>query len=742
MRLKGTTELNINSETFEGNLREVRAQVKQINFDDGITVLSFMPQVGKTESFINYCEANPEKNIAYFAPNHDLLDEVELRLIEKMPLLNVIHWCGIRKICQPYKKEYPIIKTLIDNGLTTRFYCETCEFSVNCNYGSLITQFNYSKPAIILAPMEYIKSHAYEFDAIFVDEFVIKSYAYSLPDKKEVKEAISILRGFENIPIFDDLFNKLNITEDLNGMTVPGQISRMELAEKLNEMDLTELRRIFQNGMSKSTIDINNFKLLAGVLRDINNLVDFFKWRHIYRNSEGYEKDLKSYYEPYIYKLFELAESIPIVLMDATFNCELFKDLLSSYDGEFGINNFDINVYRTHIKNKDSIIYRINPDSWYPKASLAGITENVKELYNFYTKMNKKVGIITIKDVKEQYFDGFKTLHYRNLRGKNEFENFDILILLGTPQPNVKGVIDTHNELYLTNFFKNTKWYYDADTGKLDPREELDYAIQDIKDIYKSMYLFTWNLDIRKQGILIEFLQQYIDPVYGTINYDVGWLDNASIEKTNDKNIKIFDESHTILLKLYTSKNKVILTKDDGRIYELEAKKDNNTYTISFMRKNPYLDKKRKLVRTSKMYGESGEPIKADLIQLLMREHELYQAIYRIRPLRNPKTIYVWGIVPETVKNELCYKELTNLDKHINMTRIKYLRSIDLEHYLLHEKRISKITDEIVRDFDCTRYSADKIITEYLGKSPMWNKDKMKIPTSNKPVDVVRLKVK
>jgi len=742
MRLQGTTELNIKSEPpFEGSLEKVRAQLEQISFDKGITVLALQPEAGKTEAFIKYCEANQNQNIAYFAPYHSLLNEVEQRLEGAS---NVIHWYGKKNICQLYKDKDPFLIALIENGLTTRFYCESCKLSDECGYKSHINQFDFSRPSIILAPLEYIKKHADKFDAIFVDEFVIKSYAYSLPEKKDIREAIRILRNFEKLPIFDDLCNELKIIEYPNGLTDIGPISRMELAEKLNEMNLTNLRDIFQRGMSKSNID--DFELLAKVLKDINNLADFLKWKQIYRDSEGYEKDLNTYYDPYIYKLFELAESKPIIIMDATFNEELFEDLLRGYDGEFGINNFDINVYKTSIQNKDSVIYRVNPTAWYPKSSIIyheqiniDLINSVKKLYKFYTKIGKKVGIITIKDIKEQIFNGFETLHYRNLRGKNEFENFDVLILLGTPQPNLTGVMDIHNELYLTNLKKYRSYHYvpnDDGTGKLVKKETFDYAIQDIKDIYDSVYLFTWDLDKIKYGWLIEFLKNYLDPMDGTIHHDIGWLDNAIIEKTSDKKIKISDVNHTILLRLYTSNNQVKLTREDGRIYILQAKKDNDTYIISFQRKYPYLDKRRKLVRTWKMHGENDEPIKADLIQLLLREHELYQAIYRIRPLGKPKTIYIWGIVPEVVKEELNYAELTNLNSHLKNVYAEFLMSVDLENYMENEKRISVIVSEILRDYECTEYIAKKMIKGFLDKSS-WKKDDMKIPTSNRPVNVV-----
>lgn len=635
-RLKGTTELRIKEYSLKAiNLTDVRKEVEGIAFDKGITVLALQPEIGKTFSFIKYCQDNADKNIAYFAPNHKLLDEVEIRLKEKLPSSNIIHWRGMGKICKLYQENDPYLNIFIDNSFDLHYYCGECEHSKGCQYKDYRKQFTITKPCIVLSPLEYIKKHVDKFDTIFVDELIIKCYTYSLPDEEELRSVISILWDFEHAPILEELRTA---------------ISNPEI---FNKIDKQELWRVFQRGRRKSLPDLKKIELLGKVFNNIYDSVEFLKWKSIYEKSDGYEKSLKTYYEPFIYKLFELAETKPIVFMDATFSQELFEDLLQGYDGEFGIkNNFDVNIYYTNVKNKNSVVYRVNPTSWYPKSSITtNIITDAKKLYNSYNILNKKVGLITSKDIEIQFFNGFNALHYNNLRGQNKFEDFDVLILLGTYLMNPIGIVDYHNELYLTDLSTSTKVIeFDTD-GDAD-----NYA-------------------------------QTKDPKYGHIK--------------------------TII-----------------------------DYAVVNIKDLSYLDSRRRYIRTKRQRyiddaGESvAEPIKADLIEVINREYELYQAIYRIRPLSKPKIIYMWGIVPESVKEELQYEEIEDIDLIIRELKQELIDRCSLESYFEEDKRISAIEEAITKDTDCSRYQADKMVKEFLSKSQIWAKDKKKIPESDKPVFV------
>ncbi|VVB85641.1 Uncharacterised protein [uncultured archaeon] len=739
-RLKGTTTFKIDEQDLNGKtLPDVRDELRDIKFDKGITVLALQPEVGKTETFIKYCKNNPEKNIAYFAPNHDLLKEVADRL-EEMSLKG-LHWYGLTKICKRYLDEDPFVKTMIERGLSIHSFCKFCYID-QCDY---INQFKYTKPAIILAPSAYIGTHYItDFDTVFVDEFSkdCSTFSWALVDT-EVKQSVSILRGFEYSPILDEL---------MNGVSNP---------EQFKEIDLKELRRIFLRGINKSILEPKSFNLLAKVLSDINKSVEFLKWKNIYQKSDGYEKFLKTYYEPYIYNLFELAESLPIVLMDATFNKELFTDLLNGYGGEFVIkNNFYINIYNSHVQNKESVVCRVNPTYWYPKSSItSGIIQDVKNLYNIQVKKGKRVGIITFKDIESQ-FEGFKILHYGDLRGKNEFETFDVLILLGTYQVNPVGIINDHNELYLTDLSVSTKVIeFDTDeeadnyAKTKDPkyghiRPVYDYAVVNLKDNFDEKtslceILFSWDTPIKQHVWL--FVMNVLD-INGVKNPDVVWFFTANIEKTPDnKTMKMYDENHSISITLNDTQDKITLTMDDGKAYGFNAKMNTGSLSIfmPYKKKYPYLDGKRRYIRTKRQryIDDSGrsvsEEIKADLIELIKRENEHYQAIYRIRPLSKPKIIYVWGIVPEDVKGQLRYEEIEDINLHINVLRQGLIDRCNPESYFEHEKRISEIKEAMVKDTDCSLYKAEKKVNEFLAKTDKWKKDKKKIPESDKRVDIV-----
>ena len=198
VRLQGTTELNINSETLEGSLKEVRAQLDQISFDDGITVLSLQPEVGKTESFLRYCDANTEKNIVYFSPDHDLLKEVEKKLKQRLPSSNIVRWEGKSRICRNIKD--PILSILAKNKVPNNWFCNICEYCQNCKY---LTQFSFHNPSIIVAPSSYIRTSYIKknFDVIFVDELLkdCKEYSWGL-DSTTVNNAIELITNIGNVP--------------------------------------------------------------------------------------------------------------------------------------------------------------------------------------------------------------------------------------------------------------------------------------------------------------------------------------------------------------------------------------------------------------------------------------------------------------------------------------------------------------------------------------------------------------
>lgn len=464
MRLKGATELNIETHVLKGNLGKVRSRLQGIDLESGITVLALQPEIGKTHTFIEYCKEHPNKKIGYFAPDHELLKEVESKLRSK-GISNVIRWEGQKLKCKLYDDKYVSIWTNLNLSISA--FCSSCEYHLNCNYKK---QFVHQDKGITLAPSAYLGTNyiSEKFDIIFIDEFLKDCKEYSLAlTKDDVKQAKSY-RDIDSIEDSDILYKVADGSDDFNINKIRG------LYESLEDVCM------------KSLPNRDQFIIFTNLLSNLKKSIEFFEWRRMYADCKLYTSELDKYYEPHVYNLFRQAELIPVILLDATFNQELFEDLLAGYDGEFGIKNtFDITIYYSELFNIKSNVVKVNPKSWYPRSSISYDQINkVKYMYKLHKELDEdmKIGIITHKRFKD-HFKEFKVLTYGNQRGQNKLKECDILIILGTYQMPSRGIIEQHNKLYLTNLEVNEGGKYDDYIDERDYHEyEVSKAMSEIEE--------------------------------------------------------------------------------------------------------------------------------------------------------------------------------------------------------------------------------------------------------------------
>lgn len=159
----------------------------------------------------------------------------------------------------------------------------------------------------------------------------------------------------------------------------------------------------------------------------------------------------------------------------------------------------------------------------------------------------------------------------------------------------------------------------------------------------------------------------------------------------------------------------------------------------------PYPDGRRKLIRFTREITCNGEiqneVIKADLIEKINREDEMYQAIHRIRPLGSPKKIYVFGIVPEKVKEELTYQEIPDinhliedLEKHV---RNKERKEFDIETLFEDGKLYPEIVKEVMK-LGYSSSGADKKIKKLIDNSSEWERVQTQVEGIDKPVYILK----
>jgi len=398
---------------------------------------------------------------------------------------------------------------------------------------------------------------------------------------------------------------------------------------------------------------------------------------------------LTTYYEPDIYELFRLAESKPIIFLDASFSQELFTDLLKGYDGEFGINNnFNIKIYYSKVINKSSFVYKVYPEAWYPRASVSkNLIPNVQKLYNLFEKLNIRVGIITFKKTEEFYFKtDYHSLHYGKLRGQNIFENYDVLIILGTYQLHPNGIAELYNKLYLGNE-KDITEHFDRRSIYEEMKHEEELAKKDIEE-------FNVWLESAEGS---QYFEYFKDLDFDPNDYGITPQDFGPGMPSPPAKWEYPDRRHELI---------------DG--YKVKKSSDGKQHLVK---------------------------IKARLIETILREEEMYQAIYRIRPLGRPKEIYVFGIVPEKVKEELTYKEIPDI-KHLiedleRQVRTKEKKEFDIETLFEDEKRISEIVAEAIK-IGYSSSGAYKKINALIDNSSEWERVKIKESGIDRPVLILK----
>jgi hypothetical protein len=429
---------------LEGNAREVQQRGSEIDFlESDITVLSQQPGLGKTHAVIEFCENNPDKKILYLTTGHQLIDET----IEKIPRAS--HWHGFKhpdKGCPKYQ-TIPRVKKLYGASQNISLTC----YLMGCNKSKCRYWKQFGKSDVVFAPVNYVvTNHVWDegifgFDICFIDESILKTEELKL-DLEECKMAIQAVSEVESI---DDI--------------VP-------LLENRDYKKLRELRSKIRSNIDRALYEYGisgNYKKMRIVNKiNIDQILEYGFYDELYRGMIDNCKMINGfpiYYKPFSYKIFEIAQQAPVVMLDASFQEELFKDHLEFFNFEYGLmRDLKITIYRSHVGNHESIIYRMYDTSAHPRTNfkdhkgetIPWILRDLRQIYQIFG--SKNIGIITFKDLitdnvimgrKESF--GFESMSYGNLLGSNSFDGKKVLVILGTYDISRKQVIEEIYKHYL-----------------------------------------------------------------------------------------------------------------------------------------------------------------------------------------------------------------------------------------------------------------------------------------------------
>lgn len=600
MTLKIKTDFPIERLNLGDELKLVRDKLSKIDFTKpGIHILKVQPSVGKTYAIKEL--TNRLNSYLVVTSSHKLLGE-------EYQLKGAKHWKGVNreKMCSEYDK----IKSKYDLGIPIRTLCkfQGCKIS-NCPYWK---QFNTKKA---VAPFEYLQTNRVEY----------KSYN----KKGDFKFGVVIV---------DESMNRLktlkfNETELIEAMDTiqrysPNQKLEKEFVNFLanpNYYDFEDFLSAYGMDLYRAKIAAINAALKNKKKPDASKIsrLDVIGLRKIlyYKAIHGVE----SYSESLFYQVFDLVrQGIPIIILDATFDEKQMQVVLGKYQKEETkiprtillkknlepLDAMKITIYESSLEDKNQVIRKMDKDNLYYRKAFfkdkgqitphgESLIKKFRERIQAVKRKHKTVGIITYKSLASHFQDLGPTDYLGNLRGSNKIKDVDVLFIIGTPVYPPNEIIKRYNGLTLAD---------------LDDSEVKRLIYKQIKGKY---YYFDTETD--------EFVNQ---PPYDSL-------------------IRPQIDIPTLLNKY--------LAGDKDDINDLDKKKPVPLMDKDF---NKYLDVDILLLlsKSKEKIAESYYPLyEFDYNQT---ENEKYQAVHRARLFNHNKPVFIFGDVPQKIREEFMVIEL------------------------------------------------------------------------------------
>ena len=454
-RMRGRNPVpDFNHIMLEGDASAVQQQSSSIDFmASDITVLSQQPGLGKTHAVIEFCKNNPGKKILYLTTRHRLINEITTGLRKAS------HWYGFSHLEDGEPKgcpEFlnPRVGRLYEAHLRTSLICS----AMGCDKERCRYRLQFKKDKLVFAPVEYINTSyiwnedVFKFDICFIDESILKTneLKFDLEGYLKAIESINLKVPFDYVKSFILERNYAKLQEMKQNIAADVDNVLIQYANSANYDAINDINRL-----------------------NINKIIDYGYYDELYRgkieNCRMFD-GLPIYYKPFSYKIFEIAQQAPVVMLDASFQETLFKDHLEFYNYEFGLQkDLKITIYQSNATNLNSFIYRMNPNSAYPKENfkthkeetMPRVYQDLKKIYQIFGSNN--IGIITYKDLiadnmimRRKEFLGFEAMGYGSILGSNSFDGKKALVVLGTYDISRDQVIEEIYKHYLLPYPKES----------------------------------------------------------------------------------------------------------------------------------------------------------------------------------------------------------------------------------------------------------------------------------------------
>ncbi len=441
--------------TTSNNIKEVINDLKSSYKE--IVVLNHLPRLGKTHTLLEYLNNSENTLSPYVSDVHEQMNQMAVKF-DKMHVIQ-----GAAKICPKLNDK----NTSIEDKNQLKFFfggqfkrnlaCRYCSIRKSCIYNK---QFNFPENDLILTiakeslPNPRIQT---AFDFIIFDENMVKAAPIE-PTLPEIQTNLintlnygaQIAFAYDNIKLISD--SSFTLEDD--------EIIKMleEDAEYLGSDGI--LRKTIQD---LNSLDFEERKKVGGVLPFMANLYQTVEWaKKCYETGEYRPK----HYRPYLHYAFDILDKYGsnLIIANATFKQSIYDRLENQYTHKLPQIKKIIN---TPVINKNSYLlnYRHPQGRSCSRSGLKEYGEELSKIIHtitrFCNKKGLKTGLITFPEYEDDFPDFDVTDHFVAHRGKNDFDDVDVLTILGTYNMPRIGVLNKNyaitGEYLPINSLKNWK---------------------------------------------------------------------------------------------------------------------------------------------------------------------------------------------------------------------------------------------------------------------------------------------
>ncbi|WP_407282353.1 hypothetical protein V7O61_06555 [Methanolobus sp. WCC1] len=504
------------------------------------------PGSGKTQNAVEYVAVHPEMKFLIIGNTHLLLEEINSRIAEINPAAKGRVIRGFSKACPKYE-THDDIKDAHEAGVPPKAICirMECQNSPGrpCGYR---TQYEglfdeLGQPQInVLIPINLIEAFDFSvFDCIIIEESTAtngkyeRDYDFAFIKKEMGKLQYSRGYGKSGFLKYEDQLDFIRAINKRDAKAIKKMAPMLQEAidkhntytavmhqkRKMQSTFIDDIVKVrlnslimcleFRNGRMKkrlTKIEQINREILADntyqeaqmkeILADLNKLKnDALKnYQHSIDMEKATDTDhfQATWQEIIFYQ--QLRAKCDIRYNNTTFSKRIFLRQVENFQQLFPEYRQESIIVESDNVNQDTRIKVKNNNGFYKSYIESYYKLHGKELrntINYWKRKNKKILAITFKQlVKNGKFCGVDAFWFGGFGGTNDFRDYDILIVFGSPIPPESWYQETLESTFPDEEMPETIEYEDTPDWKRPTNEMLRFLFDEVwmMQIYNDIH--------------------------------------------------------------------------------------------------------------------------------------------------------------------------------------------------------------------------------------------------------------